>query len=327
MSDGVREEAPLILATAANDAFAIGVAVMLYSALVNLEKGRSVRAYILSDGISPGSKRRIEAAVARTRRDAVLEWIEADLGELATLALSDWFKSTSYLRLRLPELLPQDVERLIYLDSDMVVEGDLVELWRAPFDGHLALAVQNFDPPQLGGVLPVPARELSLAAELPYYNSGLMVMNLPRWRDERLLERVTELSRRFAPHIVTADQDGINLAIGGDWGALDPLWNVQLLTVNAYGFASGAPENELKEARERLKTEARIFHYTGAKKPWHHMYRRPAGERFLHYLGRTGWLGTAEFAHYSFTRRAMWQAIRTGRDLRNAARRITATFG
>ena len=318
---------PIMLATGADDAFAMPMAVMIFSALANLEPGRAAKIFVLSDGISPESRRKVERAAALTGRKVELHWIEAELGELGSLAVTRWHKSVAYLRLRLPEFLSGVTDRVIYLDSDIVVEGDLSELWRTPLDGHLGAGVQNFDPPLLGGALAEPARQLGLDPALPYYNSGVMIMDLPRWRSKRMLERITELSQRFADYVDSADQDGTNLAVAGDWAKLDPRWNVQLLTVAVHGAETERAVDELRADRRRLLAEARVLHYTGGTKPWHHMYRKPKGDRFLHYLGRCGWMGPAEFAGFALMRRAEWQAIAVGRIGRDIARKAAALVG
>ncbi len=318
---------PVVFATGANEPFAMPLAVTLYSALVNLEPGRAARVFILDGDISAQSKHKVEAAVRRTKREVELTWLGADLGELGDLAVSRWHASICYLRLRLPDLLPSDVQRVIYLDSDLVVEGDLAQLWREPMNGHPALAVQNFDPRLLGEALLEPTRELGLDPSLPYCNSGVMVVDIPRWRELQVLDRVVEFSRRFGRFIESADQDGINVALGCDWGLLDPRWNVQLLTLRAYDLHSPMAQSEREAQWSRLEKEAFILHYTGPRKPWHHLYLRSMGARFLHYLGRSGWMAPAQFLPYSMSRRATWQGISTARHVRESARALSSFLG
>jgi lipopolysaccharide biosynthesis glycosyltransferase len=297
------------------------MAVTLYSALVNLEPGRGARIFVLDGNITAESKRKAEAVVQRTNRDVELTWLRAELGELGDLAVTRWHASICYLRLRLPDLLPRDVNRLIYVDSDVVVEGDLARLWRQPMNGHMALGALNFDPCLLGEALPEPTRELGLDPGLPYCNTGVMVMDVPRWREHGMLDRVVAFSQRFGRFIDSADQDGINIAIGGDWGLLDPRWNVQLMTLHTYGLATPMSDADREALWARLEREAYILHYTGGRKPWHHLYLRSMGARFLHYLGRSGWMGAAQFLPYSLSLRATWQGISAARQLRNSARR------
>jgi lipopolysaccharide biosynthesis glycosyltransferase len=315
------QDDPVVIATGANEPFAMPMAVTLYSALVNLEPCRGARIFILDGDITPASKRKVEAVVERTGRDVELSWVKAELAELGNLAVTRWHASICYLRLRLPDLLPRDVDRLIYVDSDVVVEGDLARLWWEPMDGHTALAVANFDPCRLGEALPEPVRALGLDPELPYCNTGVMVVDIPRWREHRMLDRVVEFSRQFGRFIDSADQDGINVAIAGDWGLLDPRWNVQLLTLRSYGGAAAVSDADREALWARLEREAHILHYTGGRKPWHHVYLRSMGDRFLHYLGESGWMGAALFLPYAMSRRATWQGITTARQLRNSARR------
>src|SRR4030095_8518005 len=127
----------------ADDRFAMRMAVTLYSALANMEHGQSVSLYIVDGGISIENRHRLEEVLAVDHVDAHLEWVVPDLLHLTGMKTTQSFSQAAYLRLLIPELLP-DVDRAIYLDSDLVVERDLGELSEIEMGDVPALAVRDY---------------------------------------------------------------------------------------------------------------------------------------------------------------------------------------
>ena len=63
-------------------------------------------------------------------------------------------------------------------------------------------------------------------ADTPYFNSGVLVINLTRWRKENVGDRVIEYLRKYQPYVQLEDQEGLNAVLANDWGKLDPKWNL-----------------------------------------------------------------------------------------------------
>src|SRR5712692_5862686 len=285
----------MIIVTAADDRFSLPLAVTLYSALANLVGVQAVSIYIIDGGISEENKRKLIEVLSVKHVDVHVTWIRPGSAPLNGVKTDETFSDATYLRLLIPELLPQ-VDRVIYLDSDLVVEKSLHALWEEKMDGLPALAVQDYMMPYVscGGLeaigLSTTYQMLGLPPHAPYCYAGVMVMNLKRWREEKIGPRAREYCRKFQRF----DQDGINAIIAGEWGLLDPKWDVALSEIPKYGRRLRMSQVEMRHAQEELWREPFIRHFSSPTKPWHFVYRGPARSRFFYYLKKSGWFGPIE---------------------------------
>jgi len=286
----------MIIATGADDRFAMPMAVTLYSALTNIEQGRAVTIYIFDGGISEQNRRRLTEMLNVNHVKVHLEWVRPDLSPLNGVKTTQAFSQAAYLRLLMPELMPDQVDRVIYLDSDLVVEKDLGELWEAEMGDLPALAVQEYVFPYVSCLdwVGETYEMRGLPPNTPYCNTGVMVMNLKRWRAEEIARGALEYMRKSQQSVRYADQDGLNAVLAGAWGLLDPKWNVMLAGINSYGQFFGMSKVEMQHAQEELLHEPFILHFTGPLKPWRFVSRGPAQLRFFHYLKQSKWFGAFE---------------------------------
>ena len=288
----------MIIVVGGDDGYAMPMAVTLYSALANMETGRAVSLYILDGGISEQNRRKLTDVLNVTRLEVHIEWVKPDLSQLEGLANYSytWITQAAYLRLLIPELLPTECQRAIYLDSDVVVERDLGQLWKQPIEAFPALAVANYHPPFVGCRKDENHLFSGLAPETVYCNTGVMVMNLKRWHVEKIGPRALELARKF--QLSEGDQEALNVVIAGAWGLLDPKWNVQLSGVDEYAHIlkqfSYVSDLQMQQTRDELLREPYIRHFTARFKPWHFAYKEPARLRFFHYLRQSRWFGDVE---------------------------------
>jgi lipopolysaccharide biosynthesis glycosyltransferase len=208
----------------------------------------------------------------------------------------------------------------------MIVERNLFEVWDAPDGGAAAiLAVRDFGVPvgELHPGLPPAYRALELNASLPYFNCGLLRVDLRLWRELDVGRQALDYCARFKDCVHWADQDGLNLALAGRIGELDPRWNVQIGAVRTF---DDWPASSFKEAmrfeRTRLFSSPGVLHFTGVRKPWNAGLTNPLRRRFDHYLRKSGWYPGLSYASY----RATWLATNV-RDiagiLLQRARRVT----
>ena len=214
--------------------------------------------------------------------DIHLEWVIPDLLDLTGMKTTESFSQAAYLRLLIPELLP-DIDRTIYLDSDLVVERDLGELSEIEMGDVPALAVRDYMYPSVSCLNWVgdTYQSRGLSPNTPYLNSGVLVMNLQRWRTDGIAQDALGYMRDCQQFVRWADQDGINAVLAGNWGRLDDRWNVMLSAINSYGAFSGMSRSEMKQARRTLLNEAFILHFAGPVKPWRFAYKGRLQSRFF----------------------------------------------
>lgn len=132
-----------------------------------------------------------------------------------------------YLRLVAPTVVPDSVERLVYLDSDMLCTSSLAQLSTLDLNGQVIGAVRDIytrrfsDQGYLPGLLSYP----QLSGSLEYFNSGMLVIDVARWRQERVTEDCFRYIRRHADNLRFPDQDALNYVLAGKWLRLPHQWN------------------------------------------------------------------------------------------------------
>ena len=251
------------------------LAAMLHSALVGLRSGRTISAHVIDAGLSETDRERL-ADLAR-RHEAALHWYEPSATGFGTLPAWGRTTSATYHRLMVARLLPEEVARAVWLDCDLLVTGDLAALWEIDLGGRHLLAVRDSVVPLVSSRYGIRSwRELGLLREAPYFNAGVMLLDVDRWRDDD----IGALAGRYLVEARDAmfwDQEGLNAVLCGRWGELDPRWN-RMASAERRG--------------ERADAAPGIVHFGGTLKPW----RLPdpgSGPRSLFYrhLDETPWAG------------------------------------
>ncbi len=163
----------------------------------------------------------------------------------------------TYYRLMAPKLLPVELDRILYLDIDMIVTGDIQEIYQVDFQDNLFMAVRDTS---LG--VDIIKKNLHMKKESIYINAGVLLMNLNLLRKEFHLEKALGFAIRFPERVPCCDQDVINGLYYDRIGYLNWKFNYEarfhsVLDIFVYPF-------KLKQ----LMKEIRIIHYMGQEKPW-----------------------------------------------------------
>ena len=281
---------PIIIATACDRKFAPPLTVMLKSLLASAAGARRFVIYVLSDGLRPAVRRRIQRSL--TDRRAEIRFVEIDRRPLDKLKRSHHASPAVYFRLLVHTAVPEEIDRLIYLDADVIVNADLQALWQMDFHGKTLLAVQEQgrDAQTVSDAKALPSyRDLGLPPDAKYFNSGVMLIDLKQWRDTDVSGRALAYLHRHREKVLWWDQDALNAVLAGDWGELDHRWNVLTQTFTNPRWDDGPVKD--RRAYEAMVRHPYILHFNTGAKPWNRDNRHPRRELFLHYLSRTRWAG------------------------------------
>ncbi|MCH2178176.1 MAG: glycosyltransferase family 8 protein [Mariniblastus sp.] len=293
---------PVVLC-AADDHYARSLTVTLQSAAEHLRPGNSLQAIVLDGGIQANSWQMIKESLAHY--PIQLSVLRPDPAVVDGLMTSHHITRTAYFRLLAGKLLPASIDRVIYLDSDLLIQDDLSKLWEMEIGDHYCLAVPdiacphidvrqaecNFrrSSPYMAALAPIGNwRELNLNGADPYFNSGVMVLNIERWRRESIEEKLLQCLKDNRKHIWCWDQYALNVVFAGQWQPIPARWNQ-----GAHFFEfpnethSPIDYQEFIEARDNPA----IIHYTTEWKPWHYHNRHPRRELFFAQLDKTAWQG------------------------------------
>ena len=203
---------------------------------------------------------RVQSAIP----DLPITWIDVPQSWLDTIPKSKW-PAEHFARLYAIEHLPADIDRVLYLDADILVRDDLSTLWSTDLNGATIGAVR-------GGAGLWMAKfqwnyeQLGLDGNLMYVNSGLMLIDLDAWRARSAFTRCMNYIETWSSRMQFADQEVINAVFSAEWIELAPRWNwIHLGSAsNDAHRACAFTRADLEEAR----TNPAIVHYAGPK-PWH----------------------------------------------------------
>ena len=260
----------IILVMAADDNYALPLAVALRSVLTNLDKARDLFVYVLDGGIKDSNKQRIEKSIKS--KNCRIEWVQIAEKLYSWARPVKHFSAAAYLRLLVPVLLPIDLSKVIYLDCDLIVNCDLSLLWDVEVGNNYALAVQDSIMPFVSSSDAVLGYvELGLSPNAKYFNSGVLVINLRKWRTDSILEKSIEYIKKSGDILSYPDQQVLNVLFASSWQELDSRWNQQIGSIT----------------RQQQVSEAFIIHFSSPLKPWIHVGIVEADALFFQYLSQT----------------------------------------
>lgn len=170
-----------------------------------------------------------------------------------------------YYRLAAPLLLPTDMERILYLDVDLVVINALEELYNTDFDGNYYVAcshVKEF-------LTKINQVRLGVDEEVPYINTGVMVMNLTALREDLSIDQIKETAQKKMHTFLLPDQDLLTVMHGERIKLVDTMrYN---LSDRMLAYHNANPKNQTINL-QWVRENAVIIHYFGKNKPWKSSY-------------------------------------------------------
>jgi lipopolysaccharide biosynthesis glycosyltransferase len=294
---------PISVVSASDDNYAMPLAVTIRSLIDHLSPGQSLAVSILDGGLTDHSKARLVRSWKTPQ--VTVQFLRPPVEQISDLKIENHLNLVTYLRLFMPSLLPQAQERTIFLDADLLIRRNIAELWTTELGDAPIAAVNDYFTPYLNTrealgrpsicdqhpdkCHPVPNyRELGLAASAGYFNAGVMVVNLKKWREMDVLHRAVDLVRRHQEHVRYCDQYALNVLFSGHWKQLDFRWNQNSNLAAWCGPEVTAFDDQLFY---QLRDEPWIVHYTWLVKPWHTGCTHPFTPHFFRTVDRTDWRG------------------------------------
>jgi lipopolysaccharide biosynthesis glycosyltransferase len=183
----------------------------------------------------------------------------------------------SFGRLIIPEILPLNITSILYIDTDVKIRKNLSDLLRMDF------------PQVIGGIKQKSVGLLNYeGSEINnYFNAGVLIMNLEKWRSRQVGQKIRDLLISRGP-FEYMDQDILNIIFEDSWFEIDHEFNY------------------FSEERLRLFPSYRdpaIVHFAGPFKPWHYPvasdFHREWRKAEIEYFGITNSRWTESFVGYN----------------------------
>jgi lipopolysaccharide biosynthesis glycosyltransferase len=236
------------LCTAANENYAPGLLVMLASALSSTDQDTAVIIHLLNGGLSLKTINTLIKIVARFPKSRI-NIIPIKESVFRGFRLGPGNNHLTYARLIIGSEI--QTNKIIYIDSDMLILKNLYEVWNYDMNGKTALACRDKGIPIIMNDCPwtLPPQE----EELPYFNAGFMVIDLNNWR----LKNIESSSLNLAANTDCRcwDQTILNYLLKHDVFFINEEWNMQ---------------ERVNVGRDVSNTKN--YHFTSPFKPWNYYY-------------------------------------------------------
>jgi lipopolysaccharide biosynthesis glycosyltransferase len=254
----------LELVTAVDNGYVLPLLVSLTSLRSTLRPTVTARLHLIHLGLA---SHHLELLAQIMPVDAIVP----DPALIARVPTHRRFPPEAACPLLLDKLLPGDLKRVVFLDADTLVLDDVTELATIDLESHPFGAVVDGAIPTCGSPRGVPdwnARRVP--ADAPYFNAGVLVIDLAAWRAAEVGERALEYVGATAASKGLLHQEGLNAVCWNAWTPLPPRWNVP-------GFAGrpfGPP----------IPERPAIIHFAGRFKPWRSTVGGAFAERYREVL-------------------------------------------
>ncbi|MBE5681136.1 glycosyltransferase family 8 protein [Pantoea agglomerans] len=263
------DDNPVHVAFGINYAYARGMGITLFS-LLSHHPDTAFHAHVFSDSLCEEDVEKLRS-LAKGHRLAITLHIfnRAWVDQLP--AVGRYPKSIHY-RFLIPETVASYSDRVIYIDADTLVVGDYSPLFTLDITDYTLAACND-----------TPRARHNQCARLRlkhhhYFNSGFMLINIPRWLERQTTARITDVLVTRGAEFGFPDQDALNIVLEDEVLILPDRYNyIYDIIANKVWDHSGVPE------------ETVMIHYTGKCKPWHAWAGSDLSQRYYSYYQRSPW--------------------------------------
>lgn len=271
----------MAIACASDDRFAPICATMLHSLFTRNPGERIAVHYLCPPEFSTASQDKLRQLVESAGGEILFHVMRDEL--VQGLPPMRGIQRIIWYRVFLPLLL-QDTERVLYLDADTLVVEPLRPLWETSLERVPLAAIPNTIHPDRRRAQ---QEALGLPESAVYFNSGVMLMNLPVLRAMNATERVLACGRRSDLKLVWGDQDALNAVLAAHYQPLHPRWNCQ---ASLYFWPAARCMFGSTVVDEAIRRPA-ILHFGGSDdgRPWHYLCQHPERNHYLEHLRQTPW--------------------------------------
>lgn len=278
----------MIIVCATDDNFVQHCCVMLVSLLTNND---DVTIYVLSEGLQPKNEKIISeevTALGGTVHFCIVDPTVIDRFPMPPGAELAHISRATYYRLLIPDLLPQEVGKVLYLDCDIVVNHSVADLWNTVLTDYALAAV-----PQVG--FGDEAVRMGYPMKYGYFNAGVTLLNIDYFRRHDVCRQLMDYIAANYDRIKYHDQDTLNAVLHDQCLHLPPQWN---MTSNVYDpdyprhcdRVDGRVVNDYAaDKRNALayKNDPVVLHYASHPKPWQRNCVHPLYHLYYDYAAKT----------------------------------------
>lgn len=274
-----------------NEEYAVFAGVSIFSLLENNRSAEGICFYILGEDLTDQSRKKIKLMIEKYGRSLIFLETSKIIKLIEDMKIPKYRGSyTTNLKLFAAEQLDDNVDKILYIDSDTIITGDLgglfsIEMQRIP----VMMVLDSLGSEHKG--------DIGHALNEYYFNAGVMLINLPEWRHQKCTERIADHVKHERYHYLAPDQDILNRVLKGSIGILGAECNLQPLhykyrypLYKKYWMQPNYYTEEDINSAVRSPVIIHFFRFLG-EFPWDKDSKHPCLDLFNDYLERSPWRG------------------------------------
>lgn len=275
---------------AADDNFAPIMGISILSLFENNQNAKNISLTILDTNISSKNKKKIEDLCEEYGRSTP-NWVVATNIEnkIGMRVNTDRGSVSQYARIFLSEIFSKEIDRVLYLDCDTLVVSSLSELWNLDLDGNIIGAFND-------AFSKYYRRNVGLAEDAVMFNSGIMLIDLKKWRSFNVEDDLLAVMNQYGGEIQQGDQGALNAVLSDRTKVLDPRYNMVSvlyeLTYAELKLYRSPHAFYSQEEIEVAKKDPVIIHYTSSfmtQRPWEVGCTHPLKDLWISYRDKSDW--------------------------------------
>lgn len=275
---------------ASDDNFAEILGVSIVSLFENNKNCKDVQVYIIDNKISKKNIKRLEDVCIKYQRNIPVWLGTKDIEKILGMrVLADRGSHSQYARLFISSLLPENIERVLYLDCDIIINKSLERLWNLNLNGKTVAALKDAFSRQY-------RKNIGLQPDDIMFNSGVMLIDLNKWKEQHIEDKLMNFIEKHHGKIQQGDQGALNAVLYSDVECFDPCFNsVTIFYDFTYEDMLVYRKPSLFYSKKEIKRavdEPVIIHYTTSflsRRPWVQGSKHKYKDKWLYYKSLSPW--------------------------------------
>lgn len=263
--------------------------VAMYSILINNQDVDLIQIFILNNQISEDNQSKIKK-LAACFNNAVIRFIDfSPIADSLNLDMAWPISLSAYARLFVASLLPADVSRVLYMDCDFLINGSLKSLWNTDLQDYCIGAVQDQVTPRI-------KQSIGLLPEASYFNSGLLLIDLSKWRTLGIEQKCLDFIAALKGKVIHHDQGVLNGVFRANWMRIPLRYNVMTIhyMMNQRRLCEYNKDFSDFYSEEEVTTAKKSpigIHYTPSftTRPWQKDCKHPLRNLYSFMMQHTEW--------------------------------------
>lgn len=249
----------------------------MLTSLFENNKENQIHIHFFSADLNTENEKKVKQTVFKYQQHFTFYPLDASL--FKDCYVSNHVSYATYYRIVIPDFLINQTNKIIYLDTDIVVCENLKPLWDINIENYTIGAVNEIN--EEG-----PSR-LEFDEKYKYFNAGILLINAKTWVAENLKDTLFKYIKTHFNKLTFWDQDALNANLYNKRLIIDPKWNQlsPVFEVNYNTLLKVYSKSQISE----LKKNPAIIHYSGSSKPWDYLNIHPFKSFYFKYLKLTEW--------------------------------------